>query len=151
MFGTRVYSTWAGMMQRCKPTYKRACDYYDRGIRVCLEWRNSFETFYEWAMENGYSDNLQIDRRDNNQGYYPWNCRFVTAQVNASNTRRNHFLTINNQTKTLQEWANEIGINAHTLRLRMRRGWKEEELLKPVIACYRNKRTKGVIFNDLCK
>ncbi len=58
MTGTRLYSEWAHMKKRCSYTHKRHEDYYDRGIRVCREWENSFTAFKEWALANGYNDNL---------------------------------------------------------------------------------------------
>lgn len=76
-----LYNKWQQMHIRCRPDgrkaefYKRR--YYDRGIRVCDEW-NWWPTFAEWAAGNGYKKGLEIDRRDNDKGYSPSNCRFVT-------------------------------------------------------------------------
>jgi hypothetical protein len=72
---------------RCHGESNRPQNYRDRGITVCLEWRNDFMKFYEWALSNGYSDELQIDRRNNDGNYEPGNCRWVTAKVNANNRR----------------------------------------------------------------
>lgn len=85
----RLYSIWTNMKTRC---YNRDSasyqNYGSRGITVCDEWYTSIETFILWAEENGYSENLTIDRMDNNKGYFPDNCRWVTAEVQARNTRK---------------------------------------------------------------
>lgn len=92
--GTRLYSIWGNMRDRCNnPNTKNYDRYGGRGIVVCREWRKDFKTFYDWAMLNGYSDDLQIDRIDNDDGYYPENCRFVTPRENCLNQRQ---IQINN-------------------------------------------------------
>ena len=66
-------------------------NYYDRGIKICDEWRNNSKSFIEWSLENGYADNLTIDRIDVNGNYEPSNCRWVTnreQQQNKRNTRK---------------------------------------------------------------
>lgn len=86
---TRIYRVWCSMQQRCyHPNCKAYRHYGGRGIRVCKKWRGSYLNFRSWAMANGYSDNLQIDRIDNNKGYSPQNCRFVTASQNVVNRRK---------------------------------------------------------------
>jgi hypothetical protein len=82
---TRLYRVWDGMKARCdRPSHPRYERYGGRGIGICEEWRK-FETFAAWALSNGYRDDLQIDRTDNEQGYSPANCRFVTAKENMAN------------------------------------------------------------------
>ena len=79
------------MKARCYDRNRdRFKDYGGRGITVCDEWRNSYESFAKWAKENGYSDDLTIDRINNDKGYSPDNCRFTTAKMQARNTRKIH-------------------------------------------------------------
>ena len=86
---TRLYSIWRNMKQRCgNPRNPRYKDYGGRGIKICDEWSTDFETFYNWSIANGYSDELSIDRIDNDNGYFPINCRWATAQMQANNKRK---------------------------------------------------------------
>jgi len=84
----RLYSTYVAMKQRCyNPRHDSYPFYGRRGIGICKEWRASFAAFADWAMRNGYRSGLQIDRVNNDRGYSPANCRFVTPQMNAQNRR----------------------------------------------------------------
>lgn len=84
----RIYNIWSGLKSRCFYIHnKRYKDYGGRGITVCSEWKNDFKVFHDWAIANGYSENLSIDRKDNNGNYEPSNCRWVTNFINSQNTR----------------------------------------------------------------
>lgn len=86
MRGTRLHNIWLGMKQRCYyKKHVRFERYGGRGIIVCDEWKNDFLKFYEWAMSNGYSDNLTLDRIDNDGNYEPSNCRWVTPKEQFEN------------------------------------------------------------------
>ena len=85
---TRLYTIWANIKDRTlNPKYKKYNDYGGRGINICEEWKNDFMSFYAWAMTNGYSDELSIDRIDNDGGYSPENCRWTTKTIQRRNTR----------------------------------------------------------------
>jgi hypothetical protein len=117
---TRLYHTWKKMKERCNnPNCKAYKDYGGRGIKICDEWNNDYVSFREWAMNNGYNDLLTIDRIDNNNGYFPQNCRWVTAKIQNLNRRTNHYLTFNGETKTISEWADITGINSATIGFRI--------------------------------
>ncbi len=123
----RIYTVWAHLKSRC---YNKNSKYYynygGRGITVCDEWLHDFQAFYDWAMANGYRDDLTIDRIDNNKGYSPDNCRWVDRKTQANNTRRNRYLTHKGKTQTLAQWADELKISPHTLWSRLNSGWSVE-------------------------
>ena len=104
-------------------------NYGKRGIAVCVEWRDSFEAFRDWAMENGYNPNAPrgkctIDRIDVDGDYGPSNCRWVDIATQANNRRNNRYVTIGGVTKTVTEWCRETGIKSHIAYWRMKSGWE---------------------------
>ena len=87
---TRLYKVWKAMKARCNnPNNKRYSSYGGRGIKVCDEWQNSFQAFYDWAIANGYREGLSIDRVNNDGNYEPTNCRWATASEQQKNKRKN--------------------------------------------------------------
>lgn len=127
----RLYRIWQGMRNRCNlSTNKYYHNYGGRGISVCAEWNDSFEDFYEWAIKNGYNENLTLDRRDNNGNYEPSNCHWKDRFYQMNHTRKNHLLTYEGRTQTVAEWAREIGMLYGTLHNRLNRyHWSVEEAL----------------------
>lgn len=128
---TRLHSIWSKMKDRCLrenvPAYKW---YGGRGISICQEWIDDFMNFYNWAMANGYSDDLSIDRIDVNGNYEPDNCRWIPLKEQALNTRNTKFLTYKGQTKTVSEWCEITGIKKTTLLNRIRLGFTAEECIE---------------------
>lgn len=116
---TRLYRIWANIKDRTSnPNQNRYYCYGAKGVSICDEWKD-FQTFYDWAMSNGYSDELTIDRIDINGNYEPSNCRWATIVQQQNNTSRNHFLTYDGKTQTIAQWSEEYGIDAHKLRRRV--------------------------------
>lgn len=128
---TKLYKIFSGMKARC---YRKSCPNYNRyggrGIIICKEWLDSFENFYNWSISNGYKSGLSIDRIDNDKGYSPDNCRWVSAKEQANNTRSTVFLTYKGETKSASEWSEITGIRQATIvRRKTSYGWTDEECL----------------------
>nr|DAM47652.1 MAG TPA: PVL ORF-50-like family [Caudoviricetes sp.] len=137
MHGTRLYNIYRHMIQRChNETDKAYKDYGARGIYVCDEWRgeNGFINFMNWAFANGYTDELSIDRKDNDGPYSPENCRWVTMAVQANNRRNTIYITYNGEMHSISEWAIIYNIPYATLYDRyVNKHWTAEQaLITPV-------------------
>ena len=120
--GTRLYLIWQGMKGRCyNPHDARYHRYGGRGLTVCEEWKNDFPAFYNWAISNGYAEDLTIDRIDNDKGYSPDNCRWATQKEQSRNRASNIKITIGNATKTLTEWCEIFDLDSRTICARHNR------------------------------
>lgn len=117
-----------GMVQRCyNPNSKKYHRYGARGIDICDEWmgENGMRSFIEWALSHGYSDDLYIDRIDNDKGYSPNNCRWVTNKENSNNRSNNRIIEINGERKTVAQWSEVYGLKSRTVERRLLLGWNE--------------------------
>lgn len=121
------------MKQRC--FNKKANSYHAygaKGISVCNEWKNSFKSFYDWATNNGYADELSIDRYPNGQGNYePDNCRWATNSEQHRNMSTNKILAIFGEEKTMVDWSEDsrCTVEYKTLKGRILSGWDSEEAM----------------------
>lgn len=115
--GTRLYDCWRCMKRRCyeksRHNYK---DYGGRGITVCDEWLKDFKNFADWALLNGYSDELTLDRINVNGNYEPSNCRWATNKDQQRNKRNTHYITYQGVTRCLAEWAEVTGNSKDHIR-----------------------------------
>lgn len=130
----RLQNIYVNLKQRCynsKSTFYK--NYGGRGITVCDEWLNSerydgrstkgWVAFKTWAISNGYSDSLTIDRIDNSKGYSPENCRWVSMRTQQNNRRNNHLITYGEKTQSLADWCRELNLNYDTTKCRLKRNW----------------------------
>lgn len=137
---TRLYRTYRGMLDRCNNPHTKAYPRYGgRGITVCAEWKESFDSFAAWALSHGYDEALpgkfnSLDRIDPDGDYSPENCRWIPMSQQAANKSRVVRLTFNGVTHTLPEWAEITGIPYDTLHARYHRyHWSAEDTLtRPV-------------------
>lgn len=139
---SRLNNIFDNMKRRCYNPKNTNYDCYGgRGIKVCDEWNNrekvhlgkgscskGWLAFKKWALENGYQDNLTIDRIDPNGNYEPSNCRWITMKVQSNNLRNNVRLTYKGRTQTIHEWCDELNLNYNCIRDRIcRKGWDVTE------------------------
>lgn len=160
---SRLYMVWAIIKERCYN--KKAPNFFDyggRGITMCDGWKNDFMAFHDWAMANGYKEEVlpngknkwTIDRVDVNGNYEPTNCRWVTRQEQNFNKRNSRFLEFEGKKKHLFEWAKEYNIEFSALLYRLQCGMSiKEALTKPI----NKKRSKeevknlhSLVLNDIC-
>lgn len=131
MSNSRLYSIYRGMKDRCynqnMPEYH---NYGGRGITICDEWLNDPSAFFKWSLENGYADDLTIDRKDNDGDYSPTNCQWSTFVEQQNNKSNNTLLTKDGETHTIAEWSRILNISASTISTRLHRGCSDEEALR---------------------
>ncbi len=123
------FRVWAGIVQRCtNPNVDQWKDYGGRGITMCAEWRNSFETFLS-DMGRRPSTKHTIERKDNNGNYCKDNCIWATREVQANNKRNNRRIEFNGETHTLMQWSKITGIDRNTIATRLNEGYTVEQAL----------------------
>lgn len=129
MSKSRLFKIWVKMIERCEKEYSVVYKHYGgRGIAVCDEWHD-FSAFMEWALNNGYSESLTIDRIDNNKGYSPDNCKWATMTEQANNKRNNVRITVNGETMTINQWARALGINRTAIKSRLKNGVEKSKAI----------------------
>lgn len=127
---TRLHNIWLHMRHRCQSTtdadYK---NYGERGIAVCDEWQE-YQAFKEWALSNGYADDLTIERVNVDDGYNPSNCKWIPKGEQTNNRRNTKYFTINGTRKTLSDWCKEYGQNGELVRARLKYGFDIKDALE---------------------
>ena len=131
--GTKIYKRWEDMKARClNHNNKHYKDYGGRGITICQEWLSDFMNFYNWAINNGYSDSLSIDRIDVNGNYEPSNCRWVTMKNQMRNTRLTHYIEYNGEKHCVSEWLEILGITNRSVANKLYAGYPLEKIIKNI-------------------
>lgn len=134
---SRLYRIYYGMRTRCYNKddigYKA---YGSRGITICDEWLNDFLVFQDWALKNGYQDNLSIDRINNDGNYEPSNCRWVDGKTQSNNRRSNRIIEYNGEERTVAEWSALTGIGRNIIYSRLREGWSVKDAITIPVGKY---------------
>lgn len=128
---TRIYKLWSSMKSRCSNPYINGYENYGgKGIKVCDDWLK-FEPFYNWAISNGYTDELTIDRINVYGNYEPDNCRWVTNKEQKRNMKKTIYVLYNNTTYVLLDLLEMLGrVDEYDkIRSRLGRNWTLEESL----------------------
>ena len=108
---SRLYGIWTNLKRRClNPNLKEYKYYGGKGVKVCDEWYE-WELFKNWALSNGYKEDLTIDRIDVNGNYEPSNCRWVTMDVQANNKSNNKYIAYQGRTQSLADWCKELDLD----------------------------------------
>ena len=117
---TRLYSIWTGIKRRCYNPHDKSYQkwYGSKGIRMCDEWRDNFMSFHDWAISNGYTDDLTIDRINSAKNYEPSNCRWATPQVQAINRSNNVRFIYDGEIMTEADWARKLKVTPTTVKRR---------------------------------
>ena len=131
MSRTKLYRIWTAMKQRCENEHDHNYFRYGgRGITVCSEWE-AFEPFEKWALSNGYVEGkYDLDRTDNDKGYCPENCRFISHKDNLRNTHRKIEVELDGEIIPLAEAAERYNQPYNRVYMRYERGWRGEDLVK---------------------
>lgn len=125
-----LYKTWWSMVDRAtNPSNSRHNRYYDRGIGVCDEWRDDPVAFCEWSVNNGWEHGLQLDRINNDLGYSPDNCRYVSATENVRNRSCTLYANYYGIERPLAEWCDLFGVNYKSVWEKINRGVSLEDAL----------------------
>ncbi len=124
---SKTYNAWAAMRDRCtNPRNSRWADYGGRGITVCSEWL----TFDNFLRDMGEAPaGTSLDRIDNERGYEPGNCRWATPDRQARNRRDTTFIEFRGEKLSISDWSERTGIDTHTIRARIKRGWSVDRAL----------------------
>ena len=131
---TRIYRIWLNMKSRCYIPKSSAFKHYGgRGIRVCDDWQK-YEAFRDWAMANGYRDDLTLDRIDVNGNYSPDNCRWATFTEQANNTRKTILIEYGGVVRSLHDWSRLTGVNYYTMYSRYKAGKTPAEIIGKDVA-----------------
>lgn len=127
---TKLYKIWSSIKQRC--FYEKSTNYKNyggRGISICKEWKDNFQSFYDWSISSGYKEGLSIDRVDVNGIYCPENCRWATIIEQSNNKRNNVIIEFNGVKKPLNYWEQKTGLSREIIYKRIRRGWEVKDAL----------------------
>lgn len=120
----RLYERYRAILRRVYSKEKYI------GVTICKEWENDYLAFREWALNNGYKDELTIDRIDNSKGYSPENCRWATPKEQANNRNSNVYIEYEGTRYTLSQLADHVGVSRSTIQQRRKNGWSVEDIVK---------------------
>ena len=128
----KLKGIWSHMIDRCHNEKSDGFSTHgSKGTYVCDEWKNNFDSFYNWSIENGYKFGLSLDRINNSDGYSPKNCRWVNHTAQARNRNSSKKISAFGEEKILIEWAEDkrCVVSYTCLRKRMKSKWEAEKAI----------------------
>ena len=127
---SRLFGIWQSMKARCNnPNHKHYSYYGGKGISVCEEWKHDFQSFADWANNNGYSEGLTIDRIDPIGNYEPSNCRWLSRAEQQKHLSNCRLFEVDGETNPLNTWCKIYNMPHETVRKRIAKGWDIKEAL----------------------
>ena len=140
----KIYQKCSDLKRKCdNPNCKSYKKYGQNGIGICLEWLNNFMEFYNWAIKNGYSDNKVLFLKEGYSEFSPTTCLWVSKadfeELSGNIKKRTKYITYNNKTHTIKEWAEIMGTTYTRLRDALRKKTFEEAFL-----FYTNKKEENI-------
>lgn len=137
---TTLFKRWSSMRNRVSPKWPSRKRYYDRGIGICPEW-DVFSVFKEWSLSNGFEDHLELDRKDNNKGYSPENCRWITHYRNTLNRENTIYVKVDGTSIDITTYGKSLGKTDHEIKTARKRvcqlGWSPYDAINKPIGKYR--------------
>lgn len=125
---TTTYQSWNNMRQRCEnPNNRHYMQYGGRGITIDPEWKNFINFLRDMGPRPG---NLEVDRIDNEKGYFKENCRWATRSQQLANRRNTIFVEVEGQRMTLIEACKILGLPYHTIYCRLYAGFSPADALR---------------------
>lgn len=131
-----LYAVWCNMKNRCyNKKVKQYENYGGRGVIVCVEWVDDFNSFFQWAVSNGWEKGLELDKDIKGDGlsYSPSTCCFVTSKINSNNRRSNKIIKHNGEEKTLSQWGDFFNVNPKSICIRMHNGFSFSEAVERAV------------------
>ena len=131
---SRLYKIWSNMKYRCYNSHSRSYKHYGgRGIEVCEEWKNDYQAFRDWAIENGYDSEAPmgqctIDRINVNGNYEPDNCRWISDKEQQRNRTNNVLIEYKGKVQTASQWAEQFGTSKECFYAHLKRGQSMEHI-----------------------
>ena len=125
----RLKNIFESMIERCYNNNNKSYKWYGaKGIKISKEWLDNPKSFEKWALDNGYTDGLTIDRIEEDRDYCPDNCRWIPLEENSRRAGKVNWITVGNETLTGKQWAAKLGIGTNTINKLLRKHGLEKTI-----------------------
>lgn len=126
-YSSRLHRIFNDMKARCYNENEKSYVFYGvKGIKICEEWLNNPQNFNDWSINNGYENNLTIDRIDSDKNYCPENCRWITAEINSKYKSTTNMIEVNGIINSGRGWSNKLGFGPNYMNTYIRKNGYEK-------------------------